>query len=102
METVRDHQTGSKPFFVFVQCLFLISCQTEPRWGSKRTHNLIYRLLRDLCVRWSFFGRCCVRGRCIQLFFMWADIPLAHYQIVDLEDIFYLLRNCILSDDKLS
>jgi len=25
---------------------------------------------------------------------MWADIPLAHYQIVDLEDIVYLLKDC--------
>ena len=44
---------------------------------------------------WSFFGRCCVRGRYVQRFFTWADIPLAHYQIVDLEDIVYLLRCCL-------
>jgi hypothetical protein len=37
----------------------------------------------------EFFGRCCVGGRCIRLFFMWVDCPLAHYQIVDLEDIVY-------------
>ena len=49
----------------------------------------------------EFFGRCCVRGRCVQLFFMWADIPLAHYQIVDLEDIVYLLMYCIETEGKL-
>ncbi len=50
----------------------------------------------------EFFGRCCVRGRYVQLFLMWADIPLAHYQIVDLEDIFiYLLMYCLVSVGKL-
>ena len=31
------------------------------------------------------------RGRCIRLFLVWADKPLTHYQIVDLEDIASLL-----------
>ena len=31
------------------------------------------------------------RGRYIRLFLMWADKPLTHYQIVDLEDIVSLL-----------
>lgn len=35
----------------------------------------------------EFFGRCCVRGRYVRLFFMWADCPLAYYQIADLEDV---------------
>ena len=32
---------------------------------------------------------------------MWADIPLAHYQIVDLEDIVYLLMYCLNTGGKL-
>jgi len=40
----------------------------------------------------EFFGRCCVRGRCIRLFLMWVDKPLVHHQIVDLEDVARLLK----------
>ena len=63
--------------------------------GSKRTHNPYLPFIERLMCEVEFFGRCCVRGRYIQRFFTWADIPPAHYQIVDLEDIVYLLRCCL-------
>ena len=73
--------------------------QTSDDGGFKETHNPICLSERDLCVefpdrldnssvRWSFFGRCCVEEGSFDYFFMWVDKPLAHYQIVDLEDIF--------------
>ena len=87
--------------FVFAIVVFVFDkFQQGADGGSNRTHSPICLAKRDLCVessrshissvRWSF-GRCCVRGRYIRLFLMWADKPLAHYQIVDLEDIVYLL-----------
>jgi hypothetical protein len=45
-------------------------------------------ILERLMCEVEFFGRCCVRGRYIRQFLVWVDKPLAHYQIVDLEDIF--------------
>ena len=40
------------------------------------------------------------RGRCIRLFLVWADKPLTHYQIVDLEDIASLLMYGIKTGGK--
>ena len=71
---------------VFVFVVSSVNCLCE---NDSQRHTIDKQFfLRDLCVRWSF-GRCCVRERYIRLFFMWADTPLAHYQIVDLEDIDY-------------
>ena len=40
------------------------------------------------------------RGRSIRLFLVWADKPLTHYQIVDLEDIASLLMYRIKTVSK--
>ena len=66
----RDHQTGSKPMFVFAIVVFVFDkFQQGADGGSNRTHTPICLAKRDLCVessrshissvRWSF-GRCCV------------------------------------------
>ena len=57
-------------------------------WGFRETHTMLSTRERLMCEV-EFFGRCCVRGRFVRLFFTWVDKPLAHYQIVDLEDIDY-------------
>ena len=52
-------------------------------------------------MRWSFLGGVVFKGRYVRQFLMWVDKPLAHYQIVDLEDIVYvfgLLKNSLISD----
>ena len=41
-------------------------------------------------MRWSFLGGVVFKGRYVRQFLMWVDKPLAHYQIVDLEDIDYM------------
>ena len=41
-------------------------------------------------MRWSFLGGVVFKGRYVRQFLMWVDKPLAHYQIVDLEDIDYI------------
>ena len=41
----------------------------------------------------------CFAGRYVRLFFMWVDKPLAHYQVVDLEDIVYIL---IVNEQKIT
>lgn len=38
----------------------------------------------------EFFWEVLFGGRYARLFFVWAGYPLAHYQIVDLEDIDYI------------
>lgn len=93
----RDHQTGSKPMFVF--CCFCFSKLLYIlRWIPKELITSVYtretyvflykqRCCSNIKCEVEFFGRCCVRGRYIRLFFMWADSPLAYYQIADLEDV---------------
>ena len=51
-------------------------------------------------MRWSFLGGVVFRGRYVRQFLMWVDKPLAHYQIVDLEDIVSLLMYGIKTGGK--